>query len=243
MKIRIAAATAIGLATLVSPLRAQTPNDCYQATLKTDDREIIRVCTAALERGGIQGETLSITLSNRGLGYLRNKEYDKSIIDFSEALLINPKNPYAFNSRGEAWREKGNLERALADFAESLNVDATFAAAYYNRGVTYERQNNPAAARAEYQKALDQRGDRAIDNWARDNARARLAALDGNQQRQDNPRQDNTRQDQQNQRDRDSRDTRSQQDRQNQRQDNTRQEPQQQYNRQQPRGTEGGYNR
>ena len=241
MQIRIVAATAAGILLLASPLQAQTPNDCYQATLKTDDREIIRVCTAALEKGGIQGETLSITLSNRGLGYLRNKEYDKSIIDFSEALLINPKNPYAFNSRGEAWREKGNLERALADFAESLNVDSTFTAAYYNRGVTFERQNNPTAARAEYQKALDQRGDRAIDNWARDNARTRLTALGGNPKqdntrqdnRQDNPRQDNTRQDntRQEQRDRDSRKT------QDQRQEQQNRGPNKE------RGTEGGYNR
>jgi tetratricopeptide (TPR) repeat protein len=226
MRIRIAIATTLGLALSASPLYAQTPNDCYQATLKTDDREIIRVCTAALEKGGIQGETLSITLSNRGLGYLRNKEYDKSIIDFSEALLINPKNPYAFNSRGEAWREKGNFERAFADFAESLNVDPGFTAAYYNRGVAYERQGDVNAARAEYQKALDQRGDRAIDKWARDNARQRLTALGGNQQQQQ--RQDNTQQDRQNQRDRDTRDTRNQQ--QNQRQDRQ-------------RGTEGGYNR
>jgi tetratricopeptide (TPR) repeat protein len=228
MRIRIATATTLGLVLLASPLYAQTPNDCYQATLKTDDREIIRICTAALEKGGIQGETLSITLSNRGLGYLRNKEYDKSIIDFSEALLINPKNPYAFNSRGEAWREKGNLERAFADFAESLNVDPGFTAAYYNRGLTYERQGDVNAARAEYQKALDQRGDRAIDNWARDNARQRLAALGGTQQQQQQQRQDNTQQDRQNQRDRDTRDTRNQQ--QNQRQDRQ-------------RGTEGGYNR
>lgn len=228
MRIRIATATALGLVLSASPLYAQTPNDCYQATLKTDDREIIRVCTAALEKGGIQGETLSITLSNRGLGYLRNKEYDKSIIDFSEALLINPKNPYAFNSRGEAWREKGNLERAFADFAESLNVDPGFTAAYYNRGLTYERQGDVNAARAEYQKALDQRGDRAIDNWARDNARQRLTALGGTQQQQQQQRQDNTQQDRQNQRDRDTRDTRNQQ--QNQRQDRQ-------------RGTEGGYNR
>ncbi len=224
MQIRIVAATAIGLLFALSPARAQTPNDCYQATLKTDDREIIRVCSAALEKGGIQGETLSITLSNRGLGYLRSKEYDKSIIDFSEALLINPKNPYAFNSRGEAWREKGNIERALADFAEALNVDPSFTAAYYNRGLTFERQNNSAAAKTEYQKALDQTGDRAIDKWARDNARTRLTALGGNQ----TPRQDNTNQ---NQRDRDNRSEQRQENKNDRGPANK------------GRGTEGGYNR
>lgn len=170
------------------PLAAQTPDDCYQATLKQDDREIIRICSAALEKGGLQGQTLSITLSNRGLGYLRNKEYDKSIIDFSESLLINPKNPYAFNSRGEAWREKGNIERALADFNESIRVDPTFAAAFLNRGITYERQGDKAAARNDYEKALSLTGTRAIDKWARDNAKTRLANLGVNpRQDQDRP--------------------------------------------------------
>lgn len=165
------------------PAAAQTADDCYQATLKTDDAAIIRICTRVLQKGGLENPTLSTTLANRGLGYLRNKEFDKSIIDFSEALLINPKNPYAFNSRGEAWREKGNLDRALTDFDESLRVDPTFAAAYLNRGITFERQNDPSAARTEYQKALDQKGKRAIDDWARRNARTRLTNLDGDKPR------------------------------------------------------------
>ena len=175
---------AILLSASLLPAAAQTPDDCYQATLKTDDAAIIRICTQALERGGLDDRIRSITISNRGLGYLRSKEYDKSIIDFSEALLINPKNAFSFNFRGEAWREKGNFERAHADFEEALNVDPGFTAALYNRGVTYERQGNPDAARAEYQKALAQTGTRAIDNWARDRAKERLAALGGNPQQQ-----------------------------------------------------------
>lgn len=176
-RFRFALVLALPLTAFGTPLAAQSPDDCYQATLRQDDREIIRICSAALEKGGLQGQTLSITLSNRGLGYLRNKEYDKSIIDFSESLLINPKNPYAFNSRGEAWREKGNVERALADFNESIRVDPTFTAAYLNRGITHERQGDKAAARADYERALAQKGDRAIDKWARDNARTRLTNL------------------------------------------------------------------
>lgn len=170
----------------VVPAAAQTPDDCYQATLKDDDAAVIRVCTRVLDKGGIQGATLSTTLSNRGLGYLRNREFDKAIVDFSEALLINPKNPYAFDNRGEAWREKGNLERALSDFNESLRVDATFTSAYLNRAITYELQGDKTRARADYQKALDQTGDRAIDKWARRQAQTRLSKLGGD----DAPRRD-----------------------------------------------------
>jgi tetratricopeptide (TPR) repeat protein len=155
----------------------QTPDDCFKAGLQDDDAKLIRICTQVLEKGGIEGATLSTTISNRGLGYLRNKEYDKAIIDFSEAVLINPKNPFAFDNRGDAWREKGNYERALADYAEAIAIDPAFGSAYLNRGITYELQGDKAKARAEYQRALDLKGDRPIDQWARRQAKTRLDKL------------------------------------------------------------------
>lgn len=228
---------AILLSASALPASAQTPEDCYQATLKTDDSAIIRICTQALERGGLDDRTRSITISNRGLGYLRNKEYDKSIIDFSEALLIDPKNAFSFNFRGEAWREKGNFDRALADFDEALSVDPAFTAALYNRGVTYERQGNTSAARAEYQKALAQTGTRAIDNWARDRAKERLTALGGDQQPQQ--QQQPQRQDQVQDRGRGRDSQNVQNDTQNRPQQQQQQQPQQNPG----RGNEGSYQR
>ena len=177
MRKPIVAAAAIVLLLMISPVAAQTPDDCYQAGLADDDENLIRVCTRVLEKGGIQGETLSTTLSNRGLGYLRSKQYDKAIIDFSEAILINPKNPFAFDNRGDAWREKGNYERALADYDEALAIEPTFTSALLNRGITYERQGDKAKARQDYETALEQKGTRAIDKWARDQARERLERL------------------------------------------------------------------
>lgn len=173
---------------------AQTADDCYQATLKNDDLEVIRVCTRALEKGGMNDYDRSVTVSNRGLGYLRNKEYDKAIIDLSDALLINPKNPYAFNSRGDAWLQKNNFDRAFADFDEALRINADFTGAIYNRGVAFEKQGNTNAARDEYRKAVATKGDSALDKWARDRARERLTALGDNQQQQQQQqrRNDNT---------------------------------------------------
>jgi len=187
--------TALALAAAATPLPtyAQTADDCFQATTRTDDQAIIRICTQALERGGLTDQTRSITISNRGLGYLRNKEYDKSIVDFSDALLLNPKNPFAFNNRGEAWLNKNNFDRAFADFDDSLRADPAFTAAMYQRGVAFERQGNANAAKAEYRKALAQTGTRPIDTWARDRARERLVALGETVQQQQPQRPDERR--------------------------------------------------
>ena len=167
----------IAVAALAAPVAAQTPDDCYKASLEEDDQNLIRVCTRVLDKGGLSKSDLSTTLNNRGLGYLRNKEYDKAIIDFSEAILINPKNPYAFDNRGDAWREKGNFDRALADYNEALSIDPAFTSALLNRGITYEQQGDKTRARQDYEAALNQKGTRAIDNWARQQARRRLEKL------------------------------------------------------------------
>lgn len=178
------------LAALSGGASAQSADDCYQATLRQDDQEIIRICSAALRSATLDDRLRSITVSNRGLGYLRDKQYDKAIVDFSDALLLNPRNPYSFNFRGEAWREKGNLDRAFADFEQSLRIDPAFTGAIYNRGITFERQGDLSSARAEYRKALATRGDSALDQWARERSRERLAALGDGAQRPQQPRSD-----------------------------------------------------
>ncbi len=172
------AAVIFALAFLAAPAAyAQTPDDCYKAGLKDDDDNVIQICTRVLEKGGLDGRILSTTLSNRGLGYLRSKQYDKAIIDFSEAILVNPKNPFAFDNRGDAWREKGNYDRALADYSEALAIEPTFTSSILNRGITYELMGDKVKARADYENALNQKGDRAIDDWARRQARSRLDKL------------------------------------------------------------------
>lgn len=177
MSALLRAALLIAVAALATPVAAQTPDDCYKASLEEDDQNLIRVCTRVLDKGGLSKSDLSTTLNNRGLGYLRSKDYDKAIIDFSEAILINPKNPYAFDNRGDAWREKGNFDRALADYNEALSIDPAFTSALLNRGITYEQQGNKTRARQDYEAALNQKGTRAIDNWARQQARRRLEKL------------------------------------------------------------------
>jgi tetratricopeptide (TPR) repeat protein len=176
--VTIALLFAAALAFSMPASHAQTADDCYKASLRDDDDEMIRICTRVLEKGGLKGELLSTTLSNRGLGYLRSKQYDKAIIDFSEAILVDPKNPYAFDNRGDAWRDKGNYDRALADYDQALAIEPSFTSALLNRGITHELQGNLTNARADYQAALKQTGSREIDKWARRQAQSRLDKLE-----------------------------------------------------------------
>jgi tetratricopeptide (TPR) repeat protein len=174
--LRLALVPAVLFFTTHATAQGLTP--CYQATLGKDDDKIVSVCSSVIKSAGLTGANLSMAYSNRGLGYLRKEEFDRSITDFNEAIRINPKNAFAYDNRGDAWREKGQHDRALTDYNAAIRIDATFASSYLNRALTYERMGNMESARADYRTVLALKGNREIDKWARDEAQRHLKRLE-----------------------------------------------------------------
>jgi len=59
----------------------------------------------------------------QGFTYLGNEEYDKAIDAYTQAIGRDPKYPFAYLARGNAYRAKGDLERALADYDKARRLD------------------------------------------------------------------------------------------------------------------------
>lgn len=59
----------------------------------------------------------------RGLAWAQNRNYDRAIADYTQALQVNPKDPRAHMYRAAAWSNKGNYERAIADYTESMRLN------------------------------------------------------------------------------------------------------------------------
>ena len=49
----------------------------------------------------------------RGNSYFLSSQFDKSILDYTEAIRLNQNRPEAYNNRGNAWSEKGDHDKAL----------------------------------------------------------------------------------------------------------------------------------
>jgi len=61
-----------------------------------------------------------------GQSYLLNKEYDKAIAKFTEALKINPHDPELYYYLGLAYEQSERLEQAKMMYLRALELDRGF---------------------------------------------------------------------------------------------------------------------
>ena len=107
---------------------------------QVDENERLRVRYAALMT---QGDT-----------DLNNRNFDSAIVNYSEAILLDPKDAIAFNNRGLAYRDKREFDRAIADCNEAIRLDPTYAKAVFGRGTAYRRRGDPDRAIIDYNEAI-----------------------------------------------------------------------------------------
>ncbi|MEW6615701.1 MAG: tetratricopeptide repeat protein [Thermodesulfobacteriota bacterium] len=93
----------------------------------------------------------------RGLVFSRLKDYQKAIIDYTEAIELDTKDARAgaYYSRGDAYSELGNYNQAIADYTRAIKLDPKFASAYAGRGFAYDKLGNYQQAIADYTIAIE----------------------------------------------------------------------------------------
>jgi Flp pilus assembly protein TadD len=80
--------------------------------------------------------------------------YDQAIINYNEAVRLEPKDAATYNSRGLTYYKKGDYDRAIANYNQALALDPSFADAYYTRGAAYLAKGNYDRAIADCGEAL-----------------------------------------------------------------------------------------
>jgi tetratricopeptide (TPR) repeat protein len=61
----------------------------------------------------------------KGLMALSDGQYDKAITAYTSAIGRDPKYPFAYIGRGDAYVAKGDLDRALLDYDRAAKLDPT----------------------------------------------------------------------------------------------------------------------
>ena len=85
----------------------------------------------------------------------KQREYDKAVGHYTEAIDLNPEYVNAYNNRGIAYRNKGEIDAAIQDYNKAIDLNPEHADAYNNRGVAYRNKGEIDAAIQDYNKAID----------------------------------------------------------------------------------------
>jgi tetratricopeptide (TPR) repeat protein len=96
-------------------------------------RESIEVFTKAAD----SGYDPVISRLSRGAAYLKLKEADRAIGDFSSVITMDRETPRAYYYRGMAYAQKEDYEKAVADFTRAIELKPDDGAALFARGASY----------------------------------------------------------------------------------------------------------
>ena len=79
---------------------------------------------------------------------------DEEISRFSKSIAENPRDAWAYYSRGLAYRTKGGLEKAIADFDQAIALDPGHVSSYYHRAILLRMKGDLEQARADYERVM-----------------------------------------------------------------------------------------
>ena len=76
------------------------------------------------------------------------------MMDFDQAIALDPRFADAYNNRGTVWKDRGDLNRAIADFNQAIKLNPQYYVAYANRGLARLRQGKEAEAQRDFDQCL-----------------------------------------------------------------------------------------
>lgn len=91
---------------------------------------------------------------NRGNYYRDRQMSEQALVDYSEAIRLDPDQHETYNSRGRLYFQIGELQKALQDYNKAIAQKPDKAEYYSNRGATYARLGQYDQAMQDLNKAL-----------------------------------------------------------------------------------------
>jgi tetratricopeptide (TPR) repeat protein len=166
---------AIGKPAVSDDIKSGDINKCYKST---DPDSAINYCTQAIESGQLMGKGLAFAFYRRGNAYYGKKDYNRAILDYDQAIRLNPNHASAFSNRGAAYARKGDYDQAIQNYDEAIRLKPDHADAFSNRGVAYARKGDYDQAIQNYDEAIRLNPNHANALYDRGNAYRRKGDYD-----------------------------------------------------------------
>lgn len=150
----------------VPPARADTPagkapadpiiEEMKPCEIGGDPEARAVACTQLITSGKLKGRALGAAYVFRGKAQAQRKELKAAILDFSEALKVDPEATDALYNRGAAYALNGQVSFALADFAHLLDLAPNDPDTLFYRAQIYMTQGKNEAALSDLSAVLGQ---------------------------------------------------------------------------------------
>src|SRR6185312_4507490 len=133
------------------------PNLTDDVTTCRDRQNDVRLrqdaCERVISSGQAQSKDLAVALTVRAEG-LANRDFDKAIATFADAIKADPENYRIAVTRGWAYQQKGQDNNAMADYNLVLSKRPNFAMAFNDRGTLYLRKGALQSAYDDFSAAI-----------------------------------------------------------------------------------------
>ncbi len=90
-----------------------------------------------------------------GNEYLANHQYAEAILEYKQAIVLNPYYKEAYLHLGQAYQSKGLFKEAVSSYQKAIALDKNYVEAYIDLGVCYEKQNLLNKAQTALKKAIE----------------------------------------------------------------------------------------
>jgi tetratricopeptide (TPR) repeat protein len=90
----------------------------------------------------------------KGKLFFEREDYEIAVLEFSEAIKLDPKVAEYLAWRGRANSVKGDYDSGLRDCNEAIRIDPNIAMAYYSRGNAYQNKKDYDSAIRDYNQAI-----------------------------------------------------------------------------------------
>ncbi len=130
------------------------------AQMEQDYTHIIETCRRAQASQASPGTAqyanslISWSLNRRGQLKAEAGENKEAILDFSDAVRIDPTCWRALHNRGVLLAQAGQFEKAFDDFTHTIQINPQFAKAYSNRAALFMVADNLDSALVDYKRAI-----------------------------------------------------------------------------------------
>lgn len=104
------------------PPHTASQQDWNECTGK-DPAQVIEACSRIVPNVEESVQNRADAYLFRAGAYLAQGDFDKAITDYSDAIVLTPKNVIAYSSRALAYSHKGDRAHAVADYVTAAKID------------------------------------------------------------------------------------------------------------------------